>query len=808
MAKIYPDIENIKRLKVPPTDGEWFIIDYLTKKFDDDVEIYYQPFLNGDRPDFILLQKNVGVVIIEVKDWDLDRYIIDENNKWYLKRNNQIIKTPFEQVFQYKDNLFNLHINGMLKAKIENKKFYGKVQVFVYFHNSDKYHINDLYQKPLSFYKNKINDLNLSQKEYKISYETYEKYLEYNNKKLDKLKRDKEYITVLQNNLNRIRFSKKDENKLFTENIYNEFQRVLNPPIHILEQGIEIIYTPSQKKFIESQDVHEKIKGVAGSGKTTVLAKRATNAHKRHGGEVLILTFNITLTSLIHDKISDVRENFSWKSFYITNYHSFIKAMMNNCGIEHNLDNYNNLDIFEEYKNYLPKYKTILIDEIQDYKSEWIKIIRKYFLEDNSEMVLFGDEKQDIYARENDNSSSAIVQGFGKWKKISQSIRYLKNGGRISNLAKKFQEAFFSGKYEIDNTLESFAPSLNLGIYEIVKYDILNEPTYMKIVDFIISRIKENKIHSNDITVLCSSINVLREVDFLFRKEFNEKTMTTFETKEMYEKNIKEIENIRKQKKIAFNLNNGNLKLSTIHSFKGFESENIFLIIHPEDNDEMVYAGITRSKFNLMIFISEYSKYEDFFAMELQHKNEVNYITKNLEILQDAIKNKNLIEINYKQHNKEVVFSDIKPYKILFMSDNYYLACEVQNNYKFSMYRISNILSIEKKNTTFVYDMNILSFVENIQTPFAKYSDEFKENFINILVRVDKSKTYFFENKKFLASQEILNKDEEGNLFISFKVTQEIEIEDLIKKWLPYLKVIEPISLDAKIKLDIKKYLG
>ncbi len=36
---------------------------------------------------------------------------------------------------------------------------------------------------------------------------------------------------------------------------------------------------------------------------------------------------------------------------------------MNNCGIEHNLDNYNNLDIFEEYKNYLPKYKTILIDE-------------------------------------------------------------------------------------------------------------------------------------------------------------------------------------------------------------------------------------------------------------------------------------------------------------------------------------------------------------------------------------------------------------------------------------------------------------
>ena len=38
-------------------------------------------------------------------------------------------------------------------------------------------------------------------------------------------------------------------------------------------------------------------------------------------------------------------------------------------------------------------------------------------------------------------------------------------------------------------------------------------------------------------------------------------------------------------------------------------------------------------------------------------------------------------------------------------------------------------------------------------------------------------------------------------------VTQELEIEELIKKWLPYIKVIEPLSLDEKIKVDIKKYL-
>lgn len=42
MAKIYPTIENIERLKVKPTNGEKFLIKYLIEKFNDDVEIFFQ----------------------------------------------------------------------------------------------------------------------------------------------------------------------------------------------------------------------------------------------------------------------------------------------------------------------------------------------------------------------------------------------------------------------------------------------------------------------------------------------------------------------------------------------------------------------------------------------------------------------------------------------------------------------------------------------------------------------------------------------------------------------------------------------
>ena len=40
MAIIFPTLENIKRLKVKPTEGEWFLINYLIDNLPDEVEIY------------------------------------------------------------------------------------------------------------------------------------------------------------------------------------------------------------------------------------------------------------------------------------------------------------------------------------------------------------------------------------------------------------------------------------------------------------------------------------------------------------------------------------------------------------------------------------------------------------------------------------------------------------------------------------------------------------------------------------------------------------------------------------------------
>jgi superfamily I DNA/RNA helicase len=57
---------------------------------------------------------------------------------------------------------------------------------------------------------------------------------------------------------------------------------------------------------------------------------------------------------------------------------------------------------------------------------------------------------------------------------------------------------------------------------------------------------------------------------------------------------------------LSFEMNRGSLKISTIHSFKGWESNVVILILDQintsnESLDELIYTGISRSAEQLFI---------------------------------------------------------------------------------------------------------------------------------------------------------------------------------------------------------------
>ena len=721
MAIFYPSIEHISKMKVSPTDGELSLLNFLKSPLDDSFEVYFNPYMNGDRPDIVIVRKRHGVLIIEVKDWDLDAYRLDERKHWILKNDPSTkLKSPIDQVLKYKENLYILHLDDLYEKRIKDYRFMNVISCAVYFHNATQDAVEEFLVNPY------------------ISDKKYQTFL---SKNIILLGRDKLQEQAFNQILWKIYMISNTDSRLFTDSLYESISHFLLPTTHQKEDGMFIKYLKKQAELIFKNDRKEfVVEGVEGSGKTTVLARRAVEEYKRakeRNGEdytpqILILTYNITLINFIHDKINQIQEEFEWTSFTILNYHHFINNQLNNLGIpvvlpNNNIKNqndslnkkltpeeskyldthyYSNLQLFisqkEAIRNTKLDYDAILVDEMQDYRYNWFEILKKVFLKDNGDYLLFGDEKQNIYG--NPLLHKRVKTNVLGRNKLSQSLRA---GTIIEKLVEVFQKQLYSDKYEIDEFQKPDDGMLMFQPSGSIKYKFLENNFITSIYDIVVNlrKIEEYRdIATDDVTILSFNVDVLRQLEAFYRHKTGEKSMTMFETKEtviyvnfkrewllhkkgekneskffdvqmtsrlislmqgrddeeklkklstlivLYDLNKvyndclynqfdyqcrklrcekdkilsildqnylklrnylsdimkKEYEGIREHKKARFYMHPGYMKISTIHSFKGWESKLVVLIIDsyvPNDKaiDEIVYTGITRCKEHLYI---------------------------------------------------------------------------------------------------------------------------------------------------------------------------------------------------------------
>ncbi|WP_338429612.1 nuclease-related domain-containing DEAD/DEAH box helicase [Synechococcus elongatus] len=595
MALCFPSLTEVERFRIPLEPGEKYLLSFLIENLDDTYEIYVQPFLNGDRPDIVIVKPNAGVLIIEVKDWNLKHY---KNNfggskSWNLAKNNTTIKSPISQVETYKANFYNLHINYLFELNVKNKKHFSIVQTAVYFHNETT-------RDAQSFCFN-------------VKYTHIFGYDSLNARDFQSI--------IIESRLH-------SSSSLFNEQLYLSFKRFLKPPEHTPEMGKDIQYTKKQKELIQSKaNLRQKIRGVAGCGKTKVLAGRAVSAYARTRSVVLILTFNITLRNYIHDRVSEVKKPFSWSCFEISNYHQFFKTQANNYGLDYGenlLTAADNQHFFEPVKNDIDKYKVILVDEVQDYKSQWLRLLDQYFLAENGEIVFFGDEKQNIYGRQMGDDKFPTTPILGRWNELNKSFRM---DITIFRIAQEFQKLYFQERYHIDKDTELVQKNLFESTSLFRYYQTKERET----VRFMLSEIKRLNIHPNDLVILAPTHETIRNLEYNFRSMTHEKTTHAGERQEEYEDLIKrypdqgrnfkiDLETIRRGRKLHFWGNAGTTKFSTIYSFKGWEAHTLILVIsnilnieEGESLEELIYTGITRAKNNLII-LNETEKYQDFFS--------------------------------------------------------------------------------------------------------------------------------------------------------------------------------------------------
>lgn len=78
---------------------------------------------------------------------------------------------------------------------------------------------------------------------------------------------------------------------------------------------------------------------------------------------------------------------------------------------------------------------------------------------------------------------------------------------------------------------------------------------------------------------------------------------------------------------------------------------------------------------------------------------------------------------------------------------------------------------------------------------------------MTVRLRVDSSIRRYFILKKYLPSQEVVAHFKNGDIEVQYKVSNYKELEELIIKWLPKIRIMHPRPLKKMIKKTLEKKL-
>lgn len=558
-------------------------------------DIFFRPIINCDTVDFILTSKTRGILLINICE------NIDE------------LEEAYNRIETVKSNMFCLHLKSIKINSIIYSSVYNCIKTALYFPSHTQTEIEEKIQQLNK--KNTAGDNGT-----KNRYAYLHKFTDSSN---------------LKSELNRIySFGFKSE-------YYQELVEIISSKWHSYKDGDPQFHlTQKQEEIAKSDSKRIRIKGVAGCGKTQVVANRAVYQHLKTGKPVLIITFNISLIQYIRMRINQVPADFSPNMFEIINYHQFFKSKANQyINTKIKLADFDNPHFFDPYKDKINKYQSIIIDEVQDFKEPWLQSIISNFLCEDGSVSLFGDGEQNIYNRdmEKDSKMPPIKEcGFmGRWNEMSERISKRIINPQIAALCSCFAKSF------LDKNLLSIniQDELTFEPYYIQYWNINSQTPAKTLASIVIWIISKYKLKIKDTVVLGQQIKLLQEIEHEYVKISNLKTMINFETLsqhiEVMQKSFstyrqKDLDEIRRAAKTHFTTDCDEIKISTIHSFKGWESKNIILFIQQEnpsiDNFDsfsleekenipaLIYTAMTRAKCNLFIINLDNSNYHRFFS--------------------------------------------------------------------------------------------------------------------------------------------------------------------------------------------------
>ena len=615
------------------TAGERLLFRTLKNYLPDDYIVYYEPEIRGKRPDFVVIGPDLGILVLEVKDYTKNTlYQLDRDEWTLINSNGEQVKTKSPQK-QARENAFLLvdllKKDGNLvqtegKYQSQLKFPYGFGTVFTRLHQKDFLELGlyGVIEPHLSLTRDEMDPEHESFTEENLMEKIAEMFV-VPYRLREPLGKD---------DIDAIRYH------LFPEvRISAEFKQPSPHQDQLLLSLHDIKTMDLHQENMAKQigDKNRLIRGVAGSGKTLILASRAKLLSREHPDrKILILCYNISLARniehMVHHMMNEPDSLFDFDFtkeethtkrakhlIQVRNFHSWLR---NDLRIsEANIPMM--LDKLKRGEAILPKYDAIMIDEGQDFEADWFKLVSELLNPDTKSLLLVEDRAQSIYKRGRSYLQDTGLDFRGRSKVLSINYR---NTAQIVSFAWAFYQQHSVLKDKVvskDFEGDIIAPqSTRRKGYEpaIVRVDSFRREAVI-VAKQIAKLHRERKLPLSEILILYR-VKRFSGLDYiaLLKHALEQEGIPYYWIAE------------NSDSKRNFDIDHESVKISTIESSKGLDFQAVFIVSANnipfaleediEHEASLLYIGMTRAKEYLCISYSGESEFTAYFDKVLEDR--------------------------------------------------------------------------------------------------------------------------------------------------------------------------------------------
>ncbi|GAE34074.1 3'-5' exonuclease [Halalkalibacter akibai] len=630
-------------IRTSATAGERILFRTLKNYLPDDYIVYYEPEIQGFRPDFVVIGPDLGLIVLEVKDYTRNTLYQLNKDEWTIRDTSgdqHTVKSPLKQARDYAFKIADVLKKDKSLIQTEGKyqfqlKFpYGYGVVFTRLHQRQV--IEDgLYTviEPESM---------LTREQMDPDHEDFSEEI-FVEKLINMFKvpfRLRESLTY--EDINTIRYY------LFPEvRIGAEFKETVPYQDQLLLSLHDIKTMDLHQENLAKQigDKNRLIRGVAGSGKTLILASRAKMLAKDHPDwKILILCYNISLSQniaqIVQAMSSEPENLFDFhfgengletdvsvpENIIVRNFHQWLKLDLKTS--EKRMDQF--IELLEKGQAIAPKYDAILIDEGQDFEPNWLQLVSHCLNPETRSLLLVEDRAQSIYSKKRSYVQNTGLDFRGRSKILNINYR---NTSQIVSFAWEFfqkhsalQNKVVQGETEGVEIISPKSTKRKGPNAAILKVDQFAKE--MRIISKQIQQLHERK------NVPYSEILILYRVKRTHKEDIIGTIQRALDKESIPFNWITENEASKRN----FNSEKETVKISTIDSSKGLDFQAVFIVKadmmpFPLEQDKerevsLMYIAMTRAKEYLCVSYSGKSEFTEYFDKWKEEENKVKEVKK------------------------------------------------------------------------------------------------------------------------------------------------------------------------------------